>query len=76
MVKKFNENKTEIQTSMKKLNNCDKQREEYWSKRNQLIGQLVEIRADAKTKSKDAVAFSLRFPRFKCFRGFKVGEKV
>ncbi len=54
----------------------DIQREEYWSKRNQLIGQLVEIRADAKTKSKDAVAFSLRFPRFKCFRGFKVGEKV
>ena len=54
----------------------DIQREEYWSKRNQLIGQLVEIRADAKTKSKDAVAFSLRFPRFKCFRGFKAGEKV
>ena len=50
--------------------------EEYWSKRNQLIGQLVEIRADAKTKSQDAVAFSLRFPRFKCFRGFKAGEKV
>jgi len=41
-----------------------------------LIGQLVEIRADAKTKSKDAVNFSLRFPRFKCFRGFKAGEKV
>jgi len=54
----------------------DIQREEYWSKRNHLIGQLVEIRADAKTKSKDAVAFSLRFPRFKCFRGFKAGEKV
>ena len=54
----------------------DIQREEYWSKRNQLIGQLVEIRADAKTKSKDAVAFSLRFPRFKCFRGFKAGEKI
>ncbi|WP_033830061.1 RNA ligase family protein [Prochlorococcus marinus] len=54
----------------------DIQREEYWSKRKQLIGQLVEIRADAKTKSKDAVAFSLRFPRFKCFRGFKAGEKV
>ncbi len=54
----------------------DIQREEYWSKRNQLIGQLVEIRADARTKSKDAVAFSLRFPRFKCFRGFKAGEKV
>ena len=54
----------------------DIQREEYWSKRNNLVGQLVEIRADAKTKSKDAVAFSLRFPRFKCFRGFKAGEKV
>jgi len=54
----------------------DIQREEYRSKRNQLIGQLVEIRADAKTKSKDAVAFSLRFPRFKCYRGFKAGEKV
>ena len=54
----------------------DIQREEYWSKRSQLIGQLVEIRADAKTKSKDAVTFSLRFPRFKCFRGFKAGEKV
>lgn len=24
--KKFNENKTEIQTSMKKLNNCDKKK--------------------------------------------------
>ena len=54
----------------------DIQRKEYWSKRNHLIGQLVEIRADAKTKSKDAVAFSLRFPRFKCFRGFKAGEKI
>ncbi len=54
----------------------DIQREEYWSKRNHLVGQLVEIRADAKTKSKDAVAFSLRFPRFKCFRGFKDGEKI
>ncbi len=54
----------------------DMQREEYWTKRNHLVGQLVEIRADAKTKSKDAKTFSLRFPRFKCFRGFKAGEKV
>jgi len=54
----------------------DAQREEYWSKRNHLVGQLVEIRADAKTKSKDAEAYSLRFPRFKCFRGFKDGEKI
>ncbi len=54
----------------------DIQRDEYWIKRGQLIGQLVEIRADSKTKSKDAMTFSLRFPRFKCFRGFKAGEKV
>ena len=54
----------------------DIQRDEYWSKRDDLIGQLVEIRADAKTKSQDAETFSLRFPRFKCFRGFKAGEKV
>ena len=54
----------------------DTQRKEYWSKRNDLIGQLVEIRADAKTKSKEAKTFSLRFPRFKCFRSFKEGEKV
>ena len=54
----------------------DIQRDEYWSKRDNLIGQLVEIRADAKTRSQDAETFSLRFPRFKCFRGFKAGEKV
>ncbi len=54
----------------------DIQRDEYWSKRNELIDQLVEIRADAKTRSQDAETFSLRFPRFKCFRGFKKGEKV
>ena len=54
----------------------DNQREEYWSKRDKLIGQLVEIRADAKTRSQDAETFSLRFPRFKCFRGFKAGEKI
>ena len=54
----------------------DSQREEYWSERDKLIGQLVEIRADARTKSQDAETFSLRFPRFKCFRGFEPGEKI
>ena len=54
----------------------DIQRDEYWSKRDDLIGQLVEIRADAKTRSQDAETFSLRFPRFKCFRGFKGWGKV
>ena len=54
----------------------DSQREEYWSKKDKLIGQLVEIRADARTQSQDAETFSLRFPRFKCFRGFEPGEKI
>ena len=54
----------------------DAQRDEYWAERDSLIGQLVEIRADARTQSQDAETFSLRFPRFKCFRGFEAGEKV
>ena len=54
----------------------DSQREEYWRGRDKLIGQLVEIRADARTQSQDAATFSLRFPRFKCFRGFRTGEKI
>ena len=54
----------------------DTQREDYWKGRDRLIGQLVEIRADARTQSKDAKTFSLRFPRFKCFRGFEPDEKI
>jgi len=54
----------------------DAQRDEYWAERDSLIGQLVEIRADARTQSQDAETFSLRFPRFKCFRGFEAGEKI
>ncbi len=54
----------------------DAQRDEYWTERSSLIGQLVEIRADARTQSQDSETFSLRFPRFKCFRGFEAGEKI
>ena len=54
----------------------DAQRDEYWTERDSLIGQLVEIRADAKTQSQDSETYSLRFPRFKCFRGFEAGEKI
>lgn len=54
----------------------DAQRDEYWTERASLIGQLIEIRADARTKSQDSDTYSLRFPRFKTFRGFKVGEKI
>ena len=54
----------------------DKDREDFWKVKEDLIGQLVEIRADAVTQSQDEEFFSLRFPRFKTFRGFEVGEKL
>jgi len=53
----------------------DSQRDEFWTQRADLIGQLIEIRADARTKSQDSDTYSLRFPRFKTFRSFK-GEKA
>jgi len=54
----------------------DAQRDEYWAQRASLLGQLIEIRADARTKSQDSETYSLRFPRFKTFRGFEPGEKI
>jgi DNA ligase-1 len=54
----------------------DSQRDEYWAERSSLIGQLIEIRADARTKSQDSDTYSLRFPRFKTFRGFQAGEQI
>ena len=54
----------------------DAQRKEYWINKERLIGQLVEIRADARTQSQVTESYSLRFPRFKCFRGFQPDEKL
>jgi len=54
----------------------DAQRDQFWTERTSLIGNLIEIRADARTKSQDSETYSLRFPRFKCFRGFEAGEKI
>jgi DNA ligase-1 len=55
----------------------DDQREEFWMGKTDLIGQIVEIRADAATRSQDSEdIYSLRFPRFLRFRGFKTGEKI
>jgi len=53
----------------------DDQRSLFWTHRNDIIGQLVEVRADAVTQNQDGT-YSLRFPRFKIFRGFTVGEKI
>jgi len=54
----------------------DDQREEFWNDRDDLIGMIIEIRADAITQNRDDEHYSLRFPRFKSFRGFKTGEKL
>ena len=53
----------------------DSDRSEFYSVRNSLPGQIVEVRADAITQNQDGT-YSLRFPRFKGFRGFEVGEKL
>lgn len=53
----------------------DSLRDDIWSSRNDTIGRVVEIRADAITQNKDGT-YSLRFPRFKTFRGFEAGEKI
>lgn len=53
----------------------DAHRDSYWNNRDALIGQLVEVRADAITQNQDGT-YSLRFPRFKTFRGFELGEKL
>ena len=55
----------------------DEQRSEFWAAKDTLIGQVVEVRADAATRSQDSeVTYSLRFPRFLRFRGFSKGEKI
>ena len=53
----------------------DVHRDDYWTHRSSIIGNLVEVRADAITQNQDGT-YSLRFPRFKTFRGFEVGEKL
>jgi DNA ligase-1 len=53
----------------------DDQRETFWAVKDALIGELAEVRADAITQNQDGT-YSLRFPRFKTFRGFEVGEKL
>jgi DNA ligase-1 len=53
----------------------DLDRDEFWSGRDSLAGQVVEVRADAVTQNQDG-SYSLRFPRFLKFRGFRVGEKI
>ena len=53
----------------------DSDRDSFWSDRPGLVGRIVEVRADAVTQNQDG-SYSLRFPRFKGFRGFEPGEKL
>ena len=53
----------------------DSDRDQYWLARDQLLGHLVEIQADAVTQNQDG-SYSLRFPRFLRFRDFEPGFKV
>ena len=55
----------------------DAQRKTFWEDQSAVLGQVVEIRADAATRSQDSEdTWSLRFPRFIRFRGFRKGEKI
>ncbi len=53
----------------------DSDRDVFWTSRETLVGQIVEVRADAITQNQDG-SYSLRFPRFLHFRGFDRGEKI
>ena len=45
-------------------------------KKDELKGKIIEVRADSISKSQDGKFWSLRFPRFKTFRGFENKEKI
>ena len=53
----------------------DSDRDSFWNARSSIPGNIVEVRADAITQNQDGT-YSLRFPRFKTFRGFELGEKL
>ena len=53
----------------------DELRTGIWDSQHTIIGQVVEVRADAVTQNQDG-SYSLRFPRFLRFRGFEIGEKL
>lgn len=52
----------------------DQQLKEFWENRDNLIGEIVEIEFDSITQNKNSDTWSLRFPRFKCFRSLGAGK--
>jgi DNA ligase-1 len=53
----------------------DSDRDNIFASKANVVGHKVEVRADAVTQNQDG-SYSLRFPRFKSFRGFEIGEKL
>lgn len=53
----------------------DTDRDDFWNHRESVLGDIVEVRADAITQNKNGT-YSLRFPRIRTFRGFSPGEKM
>ena len=53
----------------------DSDRDSFWSTRDSLVDNIIEVEADAVTQNQDG-SYSLRFPRFVRFRGFEAGEKL
>jgi DNA ligase-1 len=53
----------------------DEQREDFWRVKDDCVGMVAEVRADAITQNQDG-SYSLRFPRFLRFRGLVKGEKL
>lgn len=54
----------------------DAQRVDFWERRDEIVGMIAEVRADALTLERGETVYSLRFPRFKGFRGTVPGEKL
>ena len=55
----------------------DQLRKDSWINDTEVVGSLVEIRADTITKNQNSdVYYSLRFPRFKTFRTLNGNEKL
>ena len=54
----------------------EQQRDEFWAHRDNLVGVIGEVEADAVTKSQNSDVYSLRFPRFVRLRGWEPGEKI
>lgn len=52
------------------------EREEYWSKRDSMVGMIGEVRADKLSMEEGSTVWSLRFPRWKGLRGTEPGEKL